>query len=120
MRRKLPQRKHANHEFLEVNMSGKLKGPLMLLGTAILWGLAFVAQTTASNNVEPFTFNASRNFIGALFLTGVIAVRKRIGHDIAPVRENMRRGTDAENHETSAVSTANTRQLALTPRACLQ
>jgi len=60
------------------------KGPILLLITAILWGMAFVAQTTAADAVEPFTFNASRNFIGALFLTGVIAWRKRTGADKPP------------------------------------
>ena len=57
------------------------KGPILLLITAVLWGLAFVAQTTAADNVEPFTFNASRNMVGALFLSGVIAMRKRTGQD---------------------------------------
>ena len=61
-----------------------VKGPLLLLLTAMLWGLAFVAQTTASGDVQPFTFNASRNIIGALFLTGVIMWRKRTGSDKAP------------------------------------
>ena len=59
----------------------KAKGPVLLLVTAILWGMAFVAQTTAANDVGPFTFNASRNFIGALFLSGVIAFRRRSGQD---------------------------------------
>lgn len=59
----------------------KAKGPILLLITALLWGLAFVAQTSAAESVGPFTFNASRNFIGALFLSGVISVRKRLGHD---------------------------------------
>ena len=59
----------------------KAKGPLLLLVTALLWGLAFVAQTTAANDVGPFTFNASRNFVGALFLSGVIAYRRRSGQD---------------------------------------
>ena len=49
-----------------------------------MWGFAFVAQTTASSDIGPFTFNASRNIIGAVFLTGVIAMRKRLGHDEAP------------------------------------
>lgn len=62
----------------------KAKGPILLLITAILWGFAFVAQTTASGDIGPFTFNASRNIIGAVFLTGVIAMRKRLGHDEAP------------------------------------
>ena len=57
------------------------KGPLLLLATAVLWGMAFVAQTSASETVEPFTFNMSRNFVGALFLSGVIAWRKRTGQD---------------------------------------
>ena len=62
-------------------MSLKAKGPLLLLVTALLWGLAFVAQTTAANDVGPFTFNASRNFVGALFLSGVIAYRRKSGQD---------------------------------------
>lgn len=62
----------------------KAKGPILLLITAILWGFAFVAQTTASSDIGPFTFNASRNIIGAVFLTGIIAMRKRLGHDEAP------------------------------------
>lgn len=59
----------------------KVKGPILLLITAILWGMAFVAQTSAADNVGPWTFNASRNFIGALFLCGVIAMRKKSGQD---------------------------------------
>lgn len=62
----------------------KLKGPILLLITAILWGSTFAAQSAASSHVDPFTFNFSRNLIGVLFLTCVIAVRKRIGHDRPP------------------------------------
>jgi len=62
----------------------KAKGPILLLITALLWGMAFVAQTQAAQDVDPFTFNFSRNFIGALFLTGVIAFRKKTGSDVAP------------------------------------
>ena len=65
------------------------KGPILLLITAILWGMAFVAQTDASQHVQPFTFNASRNFIGALFLTGVIAWRKRTGADKPPREDGI-------------------------------
>lgn len=62
----------------------KAKGPILLVVTAVLWGMAFVAQTSAAENVGPFTFNASRNFVGALFLSGVIAFRKRSGQDRPP------------------------------------
>ncbi len=64
----------------------KAKGPILLIITAVLWGMAFVAQTSAADSVGPFTFNASRNLIGALFLTGVIAFRKRTGQDTPPAR----------------------------------
>lgn len=62
----------------------KAKGPILLVFTALLWGMAFVAQTSAAESVGPFTFNAARNFIGALFLSGVIAIRKMTGQDNAP------------------------------------
>lgn len=75
----------------------KAKGPILLLITAILWGFAFVAQTTASSDIGPFTFNASRNIIGAVFLTGVIAMRKRLGHDEAP-----QKSSDADSADGTA------------------
>ena len=77
----------------------KAKGPILLLITAILWGFAFVAQTTASSDIGPFTFNASRNIIGAVFLTGVIAMRKRLGHDEAP-----QKSSDADSAGGTATS----------------
>ncbi len=54
-------------------MQKKLRANLMLLVAALIWGSTFVAQTTASDTVEPFTFLFSRSFIGFLFLIPVIA-----------------------------------------------
>ena len=45
-----------------------LKGTFILLLAAFIWGTAFVAQTSAGDNIGAFTFNACRNIIGALFL----------------------------------------------------
>lgn len=45
-----------------------LRSDLMLLLTAAIWGLAFVAQRLGMEHVGPFTFNASRFFLGALSL----------------------------------------------------
>ncbi len=45
-----------------------LKGSLILITAALIWGLAFVAQSGAAELVPPFTFNALRSFIGALAL----------------------------------------------------
>lgn len=45
-----------------------LKGSLILMTAALIWGLAFVAQSGAAHLVPPFAFNALRSFIGALAL----------------------------------------------------
>lgn len=55
-------------------MQKKLRANLMLVIAALIWGSTFVAQTTASDTVEPFTFLFSRSFIGFLFLIPVIAI----------------------------------------------
>ncbi len=48
------------------------KSPLLLLLTAAIWGVAFVAQSMGMDYVEPFTFNGVRNLLGALVLLPVI------------------------------------------------
>ena len=54
-----------------MNKKSNLRGSLMLLLAAFIWGSTFVAQTEAKT--EPFTYIACRNFIGALVLLPVIA-----------------------------------------------
>jgi drug/metabolite transporter (DMT)-like permease len=49
---------------------------LMLL-TACIWGLAFVAQRVGMEYVGPFTFNALRFALGALALTPAILIRSK-------------------------------------------
>lgn len=51
-----------------------IKGSLILLITAFIWGSAFVAQTAGSKYIGPFTFNATRSLIGSLFLLIIIVV----------------------------------------------
>lgn len=41
---------------------------LLLLLTSFIWGLSFVAQSTAADSIGPFTFNALRFFIGTIVL----------------------------------------------------
>ena len=55
-------------------MQKRLRANLMLLVAALIWGSTFVAQTTASDTVESFTFLFSRSFIGFLFLIPIIAL----------------------------------------------
>ena len=46
----------------------KLKNALILLLTATIWGVAFVAQSVGMDYVSPFTFNGVRSIIGGLVL----------------------------------------------------
>ena len=50
---------------------------LLLLLTAVIWGVAFVAQSVGGDSVGPFTFLASRSFIAGFALLPVIAFRNR-------------------------------------------
>ena len=52
----------------------KYKNPLLLFITALIWGTAFVAQSQGMDYVDPYTFNAVRNMLGALALVPVIIV----------------------------------------------
>ena len=58
-------------------MKKQYKSLLILTLTAMIWGLAFVAQLVGSNHVEAFTFNAARFTIGGLSLIPVILIFER-------------------------------------------
>ena len=46
----------------------QLKYSLLLVLTALIWGTAFVAQSQATDDVGPFTFNAARLIVGGVVL----------------------------------------------------
>ena len=54
-----------------------LLNDLLLLLTAVIWGVAFVAQRAGMQHVGPFTYNAVRFALGSLALLPLIAVRQR-------------------------------------------
>lgn len=54
-------------------MSKKARSNILLLITAMIWGLAFVAQK-AGAVLEPFTYNGIRNLVGFVSLLPVIAI----------------------------------------------
>ena len=58
--------------------TNNIKGSLILILAALIWGLAFVAQSGAADLVPTFTFNALRSFIGAgaLYLFHLVVNRK--------------------------------------------
>ena len=47
---------------------GQMRNSLLLLLTACIWGVAFVAQSVGMEYVGPFTFNCVRSIIGGLVL----------------------------------------------------
>lgn len=49
-------------------MNSKLKGNLMLLTTALIWGTAVVAQKSGMEYIGPIAFNGIRTLIAGLFL----------------------------------------------------
>ena len=52
--------------------TGQMKNSLLLLLTAFIWGVAFVAQSGGGDAVGCFTFNGVRSLIGGLVLFPVI------------------------------------------------
>ena len=55
-------------------MKTKISGSIILLLTTIIWGSAFVSQSTAMEHLGPFSFQAIRCMIAVIGLIPVIAV----------------------------------------------
>ena len=56
----------------------KMKGNLLLLLTAIIWGSSFVSQSVGMDSVEPFTFNGIRTLLGSVVLLPVVLVSDKL------------------------------------------
>ena len=77
-------------------MSKKLRGNLLLLLTALIWGSSFVAQRAGMDYIGPFTFNGIRSLIGGIVLIPVILLLKKINgrgadQETAPLSEEEKR-----------------------------
>ena len=55
-----------------------IRNSLILLLTATIWGVAFVAQSVGMDHVGPFTFLAVRSYIGAIVLLPCIWLLNKI------------------------------------------
>ena len=62
-------------------MSKQLKGTLMLLLAALIWGSTFVAQDVGMDLIGPFTFQAIRQIMGFFVLLPVILLRSKANKD---------------------------------------
>ena len=57
----------------------RAKGVVFALSAALIWGLAFAFQRSASGAIGPFTFNFYRNTLAVASLTPVLLLRRRLG-----------------------------------------
>lgn len=62
-----------------MNCKSQVRSSLLLLLTAAIWGVAFVAQSVGMDYVGPFTFNMVRSLIGGIVLIPCIFLLERIG-----------------------------------------
>ncbi len=55
----------------------KPKNAFLLFTAAFIWGIAFVAQSSAANYIRPFTFNGIRCLIGGVTLLPLVLILQR-------------------------------------------
>ena len=75
----------------------KLKNALILLLTATIWGVAFVAQSEGSKAAGPFSFNGIRNIIAGVFLLVFILLKNMIKAGSADSQEEKYNKKDINN-----------------------
>lgn len=69
------------------------KSNAALLLTAIIWGLAFVAQSDGMNHIGPFTFTAVRCMLGAVVLVPVYLIIQKKNGTLHDEEANKKRKT---------------------------
>jgi len=74
----------------------KLKGNLILLLTAFIWGTSFIAQSKGVEDITPLAFNGIRSLLGGVVLLPVIAIldanRKRTGTPVHKFNKTLLAG----------------------------
>ncbi len=59
-------------------MSREIRNLLLLVLTALIWGVAFVAQSKGGDLIGPYSFNCIRSLIGSLVLVPAIIVLDKV------------------------------------------
>ena len=77
------------------NTKKELTGVAALLLAALIWGAAFTAQSIGAEYVPPFTFLASRSWIGTAVLIPIMFFLNRRD------RQKSREGSDKKLSEIS-------------------
>lgn len=72
----------------------QLKGTLILVLTAILWGGSFVSQNEGVKSIDAIAFNGIRSFLGAFALIPVVlvidAIKKKNGTYVKPTEKEKK------------------------------
>lgn len=100
--------------------SKKMQSNLMLLLTAFIWGVAFVAQSVGMDYVGPFTFNSVRNFIGAFVLLLFIPLLDKVNQKSAATvnASNSDAASAADIASTSSSSVSDRKTLVIGGIVC--
>ena len=70
-----------------------LRGSLLLLLGAVIWGAAFAAQRAGMDHVGPFTFSGVRMLLaGIVMIPASMLSRRKAGPVTAEVQKKQRRG----------------------------
>lgn len=72
----------------------QIKGSLLLLLTASIWGVSFVAQHVGMDHVSPFTFNGIRTFLGGVVLLPIVLAKRH---------QSRTKGPSSINWHTTAI-----------------
>lgn len=75
---------------IATNKKSLISSALLVL-TALVWGVGFVAQSAGSKVVKPFTFSAVRFFISSFVLLIVVIVKRRYEKPIEKTAEEKRK-----------------------------
>lgn len=74
-----------------------LRQSLLLFLTAVIWGIAFVAQSAGMEYVGPFTYNGARCILGGLVLIPCIVLLDRMQDGRSTQDDRNTADTNAEN-----------------------
>lgn len=70
-------------------MKTQLKGIIILLIVALIWGSSFVSQSLGMESVDGFTFNGIRTLLGAVVLLPFILVKSKISDEKSESRKKF-------------------------------
>lgn len=64
-------------------------GLFFCITAAVIWGFAFVAQTTGSDHITPFFFNGTRFLLGAIALVPALLIFEKSERDAAKMKKTV-------------------------------